>query len=137
MSLFAYLSKQFLGVPPCLELFRAFYSCRFKGKKKKMEEDDEEGYDDDDDDEEERKRKRRRGKGKNFSGEFGCCHFRLRDGLHEDYIHVSLRSNFKDWRRQWLYFDDDSGLEYSLPAAPHGTLVLGKRKLRTAPLRAI
>jgi hypothetical protein len=109
-------------------LFRAFYSCWFKGKKKKMEEeddDDEEGYDDDDDEdeeeeeeEEERKRKRRRGKGKNSSGEFGCCHFRLRDGLRKDYIHVSLRSNFKDWRRQWLYFGDDSGLEYSLPAAP-------------------
>jgi hypothetical protein len=43
------LSEQFLGVPPCLELFRAFYSCRFKGKKKKMEEEEEE----------ERKRKRR------------------------------------------------------------------------------
>jgi hypothetical protein len=30
---------------------------------------------------------------------------------------VSLRSNFKDWRHQWLYFGDDSGLEYSFPAA--------------------
>jgi hypothetical protein len=118
ISLFAYLFEQFLGVPPCLELFRAFYSCRFKGKKKmEEEEDDEEGYDDDDEEEEERKRKRR-GKGKNSSGEFGCCHFRLRDGLRKDYIHVSLRSKFKDWRRQWLYFGDDSGLEYSLPAAP-------------------
>jgi hypothetical protein len=48
---------------------------------------------------------------------FGCCHFRLRDVLRKDYIHVSLRSNFKDWRRKWLYIGDDSGLEYSLPAA--------------------
>jgi hypothetical protein len=38
------LFEQFLGVPPCLELFRAFYSCRFKGKKKKKIK-EEEGYD--------------------------------------------------------------------------------------------
>jgi hypothetical protein len=44
IPLFAYLSEQFLGVPPCLELFRAFYSCRFKGKKKKKIK-EEEGYD--------------------------------------------------------------------------------------------
>jgi hypothetical protein len=107
ISLFAYLSEQFLGVPPCLEPFQAFYSCWFMGKKKKMEDaDDEEGYDDDHDEEEERKRKWRRRKGKNSSGEFGCCYFRLRDGLCKDYIHVSLRSNFNDWRHQWLYFGD-------------------------------
>jgi hypothetical protein len=65
-----------------------------------------------------RREKRKRGKGKNASGAFGCCHFRLRDGLRKDYTHVSLRSNFKDWRHQWLYFGDDSRLEYSLQAAP-------------------
>jgi hypothetical protein len=109
-----------MGIPPCLELFRAFYNCRFKGKKKMEEEEGgEEGYDDDDEEEEEEEeRKKKRAKGKNSSGAFGCCHFRLRDGLRKDYIHVSLRSNFKDWRHQWLYFGDESGLKYSLPAAP-------------------
>jgi hypothetical protein len=62
------LSEQFLGVPPCLELFRAFYSCRFKGKKKLEEEGGEEGYDDDDDEEEEEERKKEEGEGEEFFG---------------------------------------------------------------------
>jgi hypothetical protein len=58
------MSEQFLGVPPCVELFRAFYSCRFKGKKKKIEEEGgEEGYDD-----EEEERKKEEGEGEEFFG---------------------------------------------------------------------
>jgi hypothetical protein len=62
------LSEQFLGVPPCLELVRAFYSCRFKGKKKMEEEEGgEKGYDDDAEEEEE-ERKKEEGEGEEFFG---------------------------------------------------------------------
>jgi hypothetical protein len=68
IPLFAYLSEQFLGVPPCLELFQAFYSCQFNGKKKMEEEEGgEEGYDDDDEEEEEEEeRKKEEGEGEEF-----------------------------------------------------------------------
>ena len=35
----------------------------------------------------------------------GCCNFRLRDGLGEQYIPQVLRSKWEDWRRDWFYVD--------------------------------
>ena len=32
LSIFAYMCEQFIGIKPCLELFRAFYLCQKTNK---------------------------------------------------------------------------------------------------------